>query len=53
MLDNAFKLSLDVIYPPPDLSEWPPSKKHLLLYDNVLETNRFQLIFDEKFDKFV
>ena len=28
MLDGAFKLSIDVIYPPPE--QWPAAKRHLL-----------------------
>ncbi len=28
MLDDAFQLSLDVLFPPP--STWPQSRKHLV-----------------------
>ncbi|CAD8050087.1 unnamed protein product [Paramecium sonneborni] len=48
MVENAFRLSIDTLVPPPESSSWPPNKKHLLFYDNLLENNRFQLLFDEK-----
>ena len=41
MLDDAFKLSIDVIYPPP--SDWPSSKKHNL---GSTGNNAFELVFD-------
>ncbi|CAD8137006.1 unnamed protein product [Paramecium pentaurelia] len=50
MVENAFRLSIDTLIPPPEQSQWPPNKKHLLFYDNMLENNRFQLIFDERED---
>lgn len=42
MLDDAFKLSLDLLFPPPE--NWPSSRKH-----NVpsLE-NKFELIYDQE-----
>ena len=43
MLDDAFKLSIDVVYPPP--SEWPASKKHYL---GSTGNNAFELVFDEE-----
>jgi hypothetical protein len=43
MLDDAFKLSVDLIYPPP--KTWPSSRKHLI--PNHLHSG-FELIFDEK-----
>lgn len=43
MVDNAFKLSLDLMYPPP--MNWQNSKKHYLA--NRVTTNLFELIFDE------
>ncbi|CAD8051245.1 unnamed protein product [Paramecium sonneborni] len=48
MIENAFRLSIDTLVPPPEQSQWPPNKKHLLFYDNILENNRFQLLFDEQ-----
>ncbi|CAD8048946.1 unnamed protein product [Paramecium sonneborni] len=50
MVENALRLSIDTLIPPPEQSTWPPNKKHLLFYDNMLENNRFQLIFDERED---
>ncbi|CAK94059.1 unnamed protein product (macronuclear) [Paramecium tetraurelia] len=50
MVENAMRLSIDTIIPPPDASVWPPCKKHLIFYDNLLENNKFQLIFDERED---
>ncbi|CAD8097268.1 unnamed protein product [Paramecium sonneborni] len=50
MVENAFRMSIDTIIPPPDASLWPPCKKHFLFYDNLLENNKFQLIFDERED---
>ncbi len=43
MLDEAFQLSVDLMYPPP--ITWPSSRKHLV--PNHLHSG-FQLIFDEK-----
>lgn len=43
MLDNAFKLSVDVLFPPP--LSWPNSKKHNL--SNKISSNLFELIFDD------
>ena len=37
------RISIDPVFPPPI---WPASKKHLLP-DNLLENNKFELIFDE------
>ena len=39
--NNLFRLSIDTLIPPPEQSTWPPNKKHLLFYDNMLENNRF------------
>ncbi|CAD8203545.1 unnamed protein product [Paramecium octaurelia] len=50
MVENAMRLSIDTIIPPPDATVWPPCKKHLIFYDNLLENNKFQLIFDERED---
>jgi len=50
MVENAMRLSIDTIIPPPDANVWPPCKKHLIFYDNLLENNKFQLIFDERED---
>jgi tubulin polyglutamylase TTLL1/tubulin monoglycylase TTLL3/8 len=50
MLENSFKLSVDLIFPPPESQFWPASKKHSLFYDNLIENNRYQLIYDEKLE---
>lgn len=47
MLENAFKIVIDPIFPPPDIEEIAAYSKKLFLNDNLLEQNRFQLIFDE------
>lgn len=47
--DNSFKIALDTIYPPPPLEEWAPNKK-ILSPDNVLENNKYELIYDEFYD---
>ena len=43
MLDNAFKLSIDLMFPPPQ--NWSNSKKHFM--PNKVGNNLFELIFDE------
>jgi hypothetical protein len=43
MVDNAFKLSLDLVFPPP--LSWQNSKKHYL--PNRPSTNLFEVVFDE------
>jgi len=43
MVDNAFKLTLDVLFPPPQV--WPHSKRHFM--PNKIANNLFELIFDE------
>ena len=44
MLENAFRIALDPLFPPP--TKWPASKRHLLT-DITSENNRFEIIFDE------
>eukprot|EP01017_Pseudomicrothorax_dubius_P009264 TRINITY_DN13114_c0_g2_i1.p1 TRINITY_DN13114_c0_g2~~TRINITY_DN13114_c0_g2_i1.p1 ORF type:complete len:1000 (+),score=219.17 TRINITY_DN13114_c0_g2_i1:100-3099(+) len=44
MLEDAFRIAIDPIFPPP---LWSQSKKHLLP-DNVFDNNKFELIFDEE-----
>lgn len=41
MLDDAFKLSLDLIFPPPEI--WPCSRKHSV----PSFENKFELIYDD------
>jgi len=43
MMDNAFKLSLDILFPPP--LSWQNSKKHYM--PNKVANNLFEPIFDE------
>lgn len=43
MVDNAFKLTLDLLFPPPLI--WQNSKKHYL--PNRISNNLFQLVFEE------
>lgn len=40
---------MDPIFPPPDFSKWSGSKKEYVP-DNLLQNNRFELIFDELVD---
>ena len=44
------RIAVDPIFPPPFFEEWPQNKK-LFIPDNVLENNRFELIFDELIEK--
>ena len=44
MVEHAFRLSLDVLFPP--VAHYPNTQKHLAL-DNALDNLKFELIFDE------
>lgn len=44
MVENAFKIGLDPLFPPP--YNWPVNKKYQL-GDNPMDTNKFELVFDE------
>jgi len=44
MVDNAFKLSIDLMFPPP--LNWQNSKKHYL--PNNVSKNLFEIVFDEE-----
>jgi hypothetical protein len=48
MMENLFRLALDPIY---QASEDVPKSKSYYIYDNCLEKNRFELIFDSLFDR--
>jgi hypothetical protein len=50
MLENAFKFVIDPLFPPPDIEEIAGYSKKLCLSDNMMENNRFELIFDEAED---
>jgi hypothetical protein len=43
MVDNALKLSVDLLFPPPQ--NWLNSKKHFL--PTKVSNNPFELVFDE------
>lgn len=43
MVENVFRVAVDPIFPPPS---FPKSKKHLVP-ENIYESNKFELIFDE------
>jgi hypothetical protein len=47
MVENAFKLGLDPIYPPTAC----PYNSKPYLSDNAIERNRFELIFDSQYDR--
>lgn len=49
MLDNAFKLAIDPLFPPPPISVWPANKR-LFWCENPLEANKFELIVEEDSD---
>jgi tubulin polyglutamylase TTLL1 len=44
MLENAFRVGLDPIFPPPQ--NFPNSKKHYIS-ENAMLHNNFELVFDE------
>lgn len=41
MVENAFKIVVDPIFPPPDIEEIANYNKKLFLTDNLLENNKF------------
>lgn len=40
------RIAIDTIFPPPPIEDWSINKK-LFTNDNVLESNKFELLFDE------
>ena len=46
MIENAFKIAIDPLFPPPN---WPTSKRHSMP-DAIYENNRWELIYDELLD---
>jgi hypothetical protein len=46
LLENTFKVTLDSQFPMPALAEFPLNKKPQLP-ENVFESNKFELVFDE------
>ena len=56
MIENAIKfllyknrIAVDPIYPPPENSKWSGGKS-FNIDENLLENNKFELIFDELID---
>jgi hypothetical protein len=56
MIENVMRLNkfllriaIDPIFPPPDASKWTGGKSYKVP-ENILEANRFELIFDELVD---
>ncbi|KRX03061.1 hypothetical protein PPERSA_10142 [Pseudocohnilembus persalinus] len=47
MVENALRIGLDPFFPPP--INWPNPKKHQV-QDNILDNNKFSLIFDSQVD---
>lgn len=46
VIENTFRIAVDPVFPPPT---FPKAKRHMIP-DNVYETNKFELIFDELVD---
>ncbi|KRX10767.1 hypothetical protein PPERSA_04934 [Pseudocohnilembus persalinus] len=46
LMDNVFKLTIDPLFPPPVFY-----KSNKLQSENILETNKFELIFDDDVEK--
>mmetsp|Transcript_18664 Transcript_18664/g.2558 ORF Transcript_18664/g.2558 Transcript_18664/m.2558 type:complete len:101 (+) Transcript_18664:153-455(+) len=49
MVESAFRIAVDPIFPPPPIDDWPASKRCLIPSD-IVENNKFELIFDEFYD---
>lgn len=45
MLDNAFRIAVDPLFPPPDFNM---AKKNIL--HEIMPLNKFELVFDESID---
>lgn len=43
------RIAIDPIFPPPHISKWIGGKQHNIP-NNLLEENKFELIFDELVD---
>lgn len=48
MLENLFRIAIDPIYQP---SEEISKSKSYYVYENSLDKNKFELIFDSLFDR--
>ena len=47
MIENTLRIALDPLFPCP--TNWSPARRHLAP-DNILETNKYELVFDENQD---
>mmetsp|Transcript_4990 Transcript_4990/g.4196 ORF Transcript_4990/g.4196 Transcript_4990/m.4196 type:complete len:129 (+) Transcript_4990:1647-2033(+) len=45
MVENVFRVAVDPLFPPP--SEWPLSRRNYIP-ESCLETNKWELLFDER-----
>ena len=48
-LFNNFRIAVDPIFPPPEISKWNLNKS-IYLPEKIIEKNKFELIFDEIVD---
>jgi len=46
MLENVFRIAVDPLFMPPEIKDWPATHK-AIIPDNIIENNKFELIFDE------
>ncbi|KRX00299.1 hypothetical protein PPERSA_10798 [Pseudocohnilembus persalinus] len=49
LIENTFRIAIDPILTPPVLEDWPVNKK-FQSPDNLLENNKFELIFNEFYE---
>jgi len=49
MIENVIRVAVDPIFPPPNSSKI--NTKHKTIPQEVLENNKFELIFDEERDR--
>ena len=47
MIENTLRIALDPLFPCP--TNWSATRRHLAP-DNILETNKYELVFDENRD---
>ena len=50
MMENAFRLCIDPLFRPPLASSPAKHESYYFYDDSFIERNKFELIFDEKFD---
>ena len=46
VVDNALRVALDPVFPPPTKVNWTNTKKHLIP-DSAFVNNKFEMVFDE------